>query len=213
MPPGDFIALAEELGLIVPIGEWVLREACREAMRWPASISVAVNVSPLQFEKPEALIAAVDKVLKATKLPGRRLEIEITESAFLRGEGAVLQALHAIRAMGVRIAMDDFGTGYSSLSQLNSFPFDKIKIDRSFVSGRSQSPDRSAIVRAITALGVSLGMATIAEGVETSEELARIRANGCTSVQGYLFSKPVPTEGVADLIAQFAPAQSSPRAA
>ncbi len=213
VPPGDFIPLAEELGLIVSMGEWILREACREAAAWPDAISIAVNVSACQFERPQALIAAIDRALKASGLPGHRLEIEITESALLRNKDAVFDTLHTIRANGVRVAMDDFGTGYSSLSQLNSFPFDKIKIDRSFVSGKGKSADRNAIVRAITALGVSLGMTTIAEGVETSEELARIRASGCTSVQGYLFSKPVPIEEVDDLINQFTTPTSSSRAA
>ncbi|WP_158807463.1 EAL domain-containing protein [Beijerinckia sp. L45] len=204
VPPNDFIPLAEEIGLIVAIGEWVLREACRDAVHWPESISVAVNVSPCQFENAAALVTSIEKALKASGLPGNRLEVEITESVLLRKESAVLSALHAMRALGVRIAMDDFGTGYSSLSQLSSFPFDKIKIDRSFVTSKGDCKDQNAIVRAITALGISLGMATIAEGVETSEELARIRANGCTSVQGYHFSRPLPIEQVDGLIAGFA---------
>jgi diguanylate cyclase (GGDEF)-like protein len=204
VPPNDFIPLAEEIGLIVAIGEWVLREACKDAVHWPASISVAVNVSPYQFENTVALVASIEKALSVTGLPGSRLEVEITETVLLRNEKAVLAALHALRALGVRIAMDDFGTGYSSLSQLSSFPFDKIKIDRSFVTSKGNCDDQNAIVRAITALGASLGMATIAEGVETSEELARIRANGCSSVQGYHFSRPLPIEQIDSLIAGFA---------
>jgi len=202
--PADFIPLAEEIGLIVPLGEWVLREACHEAARWPSNVSVAVNVSPYQFGDTTRLVAVVAQALAAAGLPGRRLEVEITESVLLRNEQAVLTALHNLRAMEVRVAMDDFGTGYSSLSQLHSFPFDKIKIDRSFVRDHGDIAGQNAIIRAITALGVSLGMSTIAEGVETADQLARIRAEGCTSVQGYLFSQPVPVEQVASLIADFA---------
>ncbi len=202
--PVDFIPVAEEIGLIVPLGEWVLREACREAMHWPEGVSVAVNVSPHQFEDTTRLVAVIARSLAASGLPGARLEIEITESVLLRNEGAVLAALHQVRAMGIRVAMDDFGTGYSSLSQLHSFPFDKIKIDRSFVKDRGDTTGQNAIIRAITALGVSLGMSTIAEGVETSEQLDRIRTEGCTSVQGYLYSRPVPVEEISELIAKFA---------
>ena len=212
--PGEFISIAEEIGLIVPIGEWVLREACSEAAGWPSQVSVAVNVSSHQFEDTDRLLDAVARSLAASGLPGSRLEIEITESVLLRNEQAVLATLHRLRAMEVRIAMDDFGTGYSSLSQLHSFPFDKIKIDRSFVKDRDakaggltevdEVASQNAIIRAITALGVSLGMTTIAEGVETPDQLARIRAEGCTSVQGYLFSRPVPVEQVGEFIAGFA---------
>ena len=202
--PADFIPLAEEIGLIVPLGDWVMREACTQATRWPVGISVAVNVSPYQFEDCDRLVDVVTKALAGSGLPGHRLEIEITESVLLRSEKTVLAALHRVRAMGVRVAMDDFGTGYSSLSQLHSFPFDKIKIDRSFVTGHADTAGQNAIIRAITALGVSLGMATIAEGVETPDQLARIRAEGCMSVQGYLFSKPVPVEQINNLIAEFA---------
>jgi len=198
--PADFIPLAEEIGLIVQLGEWVLQEACCEAAGWPGEVSVAVNVSPHQFADPARLLDMVSRSLAHAGLPGRRLEIEITESVLLRNEAVVLQALHRLRAMEVRVAMDDFGTGYSSLSQLHSFPFDKIKIDRSFVTDRGDTAGQNAIIRAITALGVSLGMATIAEGVETADQLDRIRTEGCTSVQGYLFSRPVPADQVAGLI-------------
>jgi EAL domain-containing protein (putative c-di-GMP-specific phosphodiesterase class I) len=203
VPPIEFIPMAEEIGLIVSLGEWVMREACAEAARWPASVSVAVNVSPHQFEDSNRLVEMVTKALSWSGLPGHRLEIEITESVLLRNEKTVLAALHRVRAMGVRVAMDDFGTGYSSLSQLHSFPFDKIKIDRSFVRDNGDAAGQNAIIRAITALGVSLGMSTIAEGVETHDQLARIRAEGCKSVQGYLFSKPVPVEQVEALITEF----------
>lgn len=202
--PLEFIPLAEEIGLIVPIGEWVLREACCKAVGWPDSISIAVNVSSHQFEDTARLISMVTTALAASGLPGNRLEIEITESVLLRNEKAVLVALHQLRAMGVQVAIDDFGTGFSSLSQLHSFPFDKIKIDRSFVTDRGDSAGQNAIIRAITALGGSLGMSTIAEGVETPEQLERIRAEGCNSVQGYLFSRPVPIEQVEHLISMFA---------
>ena len=205
VPPGDFIPLAEDIGLIVAIGDWVLREACVEAMRWPDTMAVAVNVSPRQFENPGHLVESVGRALAASGLPGRRLEIEITESALMRNEDNVLEALNRLRAMGVRVAMDDFGTGYSSLSQLRSFPFDKIKIDRSFVNdrGSGETGNQGAIIRAITALGASLGMSTIAEGVETSDQLVNLRADGCTSVQGYLFSRPVPVGQIDGLIASF----------
>ncbi len=211
--PADFVPLAEEIGLIVPIGEWVLREACCQAARWPDGMSVAVNVSPHQFTDTARLVGLVAQSLASSGLPGRRLEIEITESVLLRHEQAVLDALHRLRAMDVRVAMDDFGTGYSSLSQLHSFPFDKIKIDRSFVKDRGDNnghaAGQAAVIRAITALGVSLGMSTIAEGVETSDQLARIRAEGCMAVQGYLFSQPVPVEQVAPLISEFARRRSA----
>ena len=201
--PGMFIPVAEEIGLIVPLGEWVLREACAEAARWPGSLIVAVNVSPHQFEDAGRLVDVVARALATSGLPGSRLEVEITEGVLLRNDPSVLAALHKIRAMQVRVAMDDFGTGYSSLSQLQSFPFDKIKIDQSFVSGSGDVAGQNAIIRAITSLGVSLGMETIAEGVETAEQLARIRSEGCTSVQGYLFGRPVPVAEMDALIDGF----------
>ncbi len=201
--PAEFIPMAEEIGLIVPLGEWVLREACREAARWPDSVMVAVNISPLQFEDLPRLLDAVARSLRHADLPGRRLEIEITEGALLCNEQGVLAALNRLRAMDVRVAMDDFGTGYSSLSQLRSFPFDKIKIDRSFVTDTGDLASQNAFIRAINALGASLGMSTIAEGVETEEQLARIRAEGCTSVQGFLFSRPVGPEQVDSVLAGF----------
>ena len=205
VPPGEFIPLAEDVGLITAIGDWVLGEACVEAMRWPDSMSVAVNVSPRQFENPAHLIEAVRQALAGSGLPGHRLELEITESALLRHEQTILKALTHLRSMGVRLAMDDFGTGYSSLSQLQNFPFDKIKIDRSFVSDVKAPENRrqDAIVRAITALSAGLGMSTIAEGVETSEQLIQLRDGGCSSVQGYFISRPVPVAQVPDLIARF----------
>lgn len=204
IPPGDFIPLAEEIGLIVPLGEWVIRQSCLEATRWPDQIRVAVNVSSLQFADAERLVNVITHALATSGLPGRRLEIEITESVLLRDQSFVLAALHQLHALGVRVAMDDFGTGYSSLSQLRSFPFDKIKIDRSFVHTNDNPDSQNAIVRAITALGISLGMQTIAEGVETAGELERVRSEGCRSVQGYLFSRPVPSSEIAALLRRFA---------
>ncbi len=198
--PLDFIPLAEEIGLIVPIGEWVIRQACRDAMTWPAHMSVAVNVSPAQF-KSDRIVETIISALATSGLPARRLEVEITEGVLLQENEKTLQTLHRLRELGVRVSMDDFGTGYASLSYLRSFPFDKIKIDRSFVQDLATKPDGEAIIRAIAGLGKSLGMTTVAEGVETPEQMQRIRLEGCTDVQGYLISRPVPTE---DLLPVFA---------
>lgn len=200
VPPDQFIPLAEDMGLILPLGEWVLREACRIAKTWPGHLSVAVNVSPKQLLDRERLPRVIASTLASLRFPAHRLEIEITENALVR-EAEALEVLTAIRAMGVRVSMDDFGTGYSSLSQLRRFPFDKLKIDRSFVQDLGHNEEAGAVVRAIAALGRSLGMATIAEGVETAEQEARCRADGCTEIQGYLVSKPVPEKEVAGLIA------------
>ena len=200
--PADFIPLAEEIGLIVPIGEWVIRQACRDAMRWPMPLSVAVNVSPAQF-KSDRLVETILSALAHAGLPAARLEIEITEGVLLQENERTLATLHKLRNLGVRVSMDDFGTGYSSLSYLRSFPFDKIKIDRSFVKGMSQSQDGDAIIRAISGLGKSLGMTTVAEGVETPEQMRRIRAEGCTDVQGYLVSKPISPTDLLKLLSEF----------
>ncbi len=197
--PADFIPLAEEVGLIVPIGEWVVRQACRDAALWPASVSVAVNVSPAQF-KSERLVDMIVSALATSGLPPRRLEIEITEGVLLQNNEHTLDTLHRLRKLGVRVSMDDFGTGYSSLSYLRSFPFDKIKIDRSFVKDIATAPDGDAIIRAIAGLGRSLGMTTVAEGVETEEQMRRIQAEGCTDVQGYLISRPVPLDDLLRLL-------------
>jgi predicted signal transduction protein with EAL and GGDEF domain len=200
--PLDFIPLAEEIGLIVPIGEWVVRQACRDAMTWPEHMSVAVNVSPAQF-KSDRLVETIISALAGSGLPARRLEVEITEGVLLQENDRTLQTLHRLRELGVRVSMDDFGTGYSSLSYLRSFPFDKIKIDRSFVKDLTSKPDGEAIIRAIAGLGKSLGMTTVAEGVETAEQMQRIRLEGCTDVQGYLISKPVPAEDLRQVFAGF----------
>jgi diguanylate cyclase (GGDEF)-like protein len=199
IPPGDFIPLAEEIGLIVPIGEWVLRQACRDAVTWPDDVRVAVNLSPVQF-KSRGLVTAVFSALAASHLAASRLELEITESVLLDDSETVLSMLHQIKALGVSISMDDFGTGYSSLSYLRSFPFDKIKIDRSFVRDLATSGDAAAIIRAVAGLGSSLGMSTTAEGVETQEQLDQLRAEGCTEVQGYLISRPRPAGELGDLL-------------
>ncbi len=201
VPPLDFIPLAEETALIVPIGEWVLRQACAEAMKWPSDIRVAVNLSPAQF-KIRNLSQMVMSALAQSGLPAQRLELEITESVLLVDNESTLATLHQLRALGVRISMDDFGTGYSSLSYLRSFPFDKIKIDRSFVHEVDANSDSKAIIRAVTGLGSSLGMATTAEGVETEEELKYLMQQGCTEAQGYLFSRPKPARDALKLLAK-----------
>ncbi len=199
--PAAFVPLAEETGLIVPIGEWVLRTACAEAARWPGRLKVAVNVSPVQF-RDSRLITVVEDALACSGLPPELLELEVTESVLLQNNVATLKMLHALHEIGVRISMDDFGTGYSSLSYLRSFPFDKIKIDQSFVRDLASSADAAAIIRAITALGASLGIRTTAEGVETEQQLTQLRAEGCSELQGYLFSRPIPPEHVPALIAR-----------
>ena len=201
VPPADFIPLAEEIGLITQIGEWVLRTACREAASWPTQATVAVNVSAVQF-KSGKLAETVVSALAQARLPAERLELEITENALLGETNLVLKTLHAVRDLGVRVSMDDFGTGYSSLGYLRKFPFDKIKIDKSFVNGLGVSSDCDAIVRAVTSLGVSLGMRITAEGVETADQLARIRTEGCTEVQGYLTGRPLSAAEVTALLAK-----------
>jgi diguanylate cyclase (GGDEF)-like protein len=200
--PGEFIHLTEEMGLIVPLGEWALRQACLEAMKWPDDIQVAVNLSPVQFSGHD-LVGTVAAALAASGLPARRLDLEVTESVLLANNTQNVQILHQLRDLGVHISMDDFGTGYSSLSYLRSFPFDKIKIDQSFVRDLLDSKDAAAIVRAIAAMGNSLGMATVAEGVEQPEQLERLRAKGCTEVQGYLFSVPLPARDLPNLLHRF----------
>jgi diguanylate cyclase (GGDEF)-like protein len=198
--PADFIPLAEEIGLIVPLGEWVLRRACTDAATWPDSIKVAVNLSPAQF-KSRRLLESVITALAVSKLSANRLELEITEGVLLDDHDTTLAILHQLRGFGVRIAMDDFGTGYSSLSYLRSFPFDKIKIDSSFIRTIADEDSSLAIIRAVTGLSTSLGMMTTAEGVETEEQLARVRAEGCTEVQGFIFSAARPSDEVMELVA------------
>lgn len=189
--PNDFLPLAEETGLIVAIGEWVLRRACRDAATWPGNLKVAVNVSGAQF-KSRALAHTVISALAESGLNPARLEVEITESVLLADTEFALATLHHIKSLGVQIAMDDFGTGYSSLSYLRLFPFDKIKIDQSFVNELSLDGDAAAIVRAVIALGASLGITTIAEGVETEGQMRALIAEGCNEAQGYLIGRPTP---------------------
>jgi diguanylate cyclase (GGDEF)-like protein len=188
--PADFIPLAEETGLIVPLGEWVLRTACAEAVGWPDEMRVAVNVSAVQFRHAQ-VAEMVCSALVSSGLPARRLEIEITESVLMQDGADVTDALHRLRAIGVRTSLDDFGTGYSSLSYLRRFPFHKLKVDRSFIQALADPGTRS-IVRAIVSLGHGLGMTVTAEGVETVDQLERVRKEGCNEVQGYLYSKPLP---------------------
>ncbi|MCU6453703.1 EAL domain-containing protein [Sphingomonas sp. A2-49] len=197
--PVEFIPVAEDTGLIVGIGEWVLHEACRQATLWPDHVRVAINVSPLQF-RSQGFAAIVLQALARSGLPANRLEIEITESVFLDGEENVLNVLHRLRALGVRVALDDFGTGYSSLSYLRSFPFDKIKIDRSFVTNVAADASSAAIVRAIVDLAAALHMEITAEGVEDADQLGCLRGQGCDSIQGFLLSRPVEIEGIAHLL-------------
>ncbi|MGF3025410.1 putative bifunctional diguanylate cyclase/phosphodiesterase [Methylobacterium aquaticum] len=197
--PAAFVPVAEETGLIVPLGEWVLRRACQEAARWPDPVRVSVNLSPVQFRTGD-IDATVIAALRDAGLDPHRLELEITEGVLLQDTPSTLAILHRLKGIGVRIAMDDFGTGYSSLGYLRAFPFDKIKIDRSFVADLSVRPDALAIVRAVTTLADSLGMSTTAEGVETEEQLAHLRGAGCTEVQGYLISRPVAAEAVAPML-------------
>ena len=191
VPPSEFIPIAEEIGMIAALGEWVLRQACGCAVQWPDGMTLAVNLSPAQF-KSKNLVGVIKDALLASGLKPTRLELEITESVMLTESDATLATLHEIRSHGVRIAMDDFGTGYSSLSYLRRFPFDKIKIDQSFVRELASRPDCIKIVRSIAALGASLGMTTTAEGVETPEQFEQLQAAGCDQVQGYYFGRPEP---------------------
>jgi diguanylate cyclase (GGDEF)-like protein len=197
--PIQFIPLAEETGLIIPIGEWALHEACRVAATWPDHIRVAVNISPIQFRSPN-LAAVVLQALARSGIAPNRLELEITESLFIDNVEATLSSLHSLRALGVRVALDDFGTGYSSLSYLRSFPFDKLKIDRSFIVDLLEHKGATAIIRAITTLADALGIETTAEGVEHCEQLDILRAEGCGQIQGYLFSRPIPAQDVEALL-------------
>jgi diguanylate cyclase (GGDEF)-like protein len=204
VPPGEFIPLTEEIGLIGPIGAWVLKQACREAATWPDDLKVAVNLSPVQF-KSGTVVLDVIAALGASGLPAGRLELEITEAVLLQDTDATIATLSNLRDLGVSISMDDFGTGYSSLGYLRKFPFDKIKIDGSFIRDLSEQPDSVAIVRAVAGLGSSLGISTTAEGCETEAQLQRLRDEGCTEVQGYLFSKPIPANEVRMLLQRLKP--------
>ncbi len=197
--PADFIPVAEDTGLINPLGILMLRRACLDASAWPDDVRVAVNLSPLQFRQGN-LLATVMEILTQTGLSPRRLELEITETLLLEKSDQVLATLHALRALGVRIALDDFGTGYSSLSYLRSFPFDKIKIDRSFVRDLGDNREAQAIIRSIVSLGKGLGVTITAEGVETESELSCLRTEGCHEGQGFLFSKARPNIEIVSLL-------------
>ena len=196
--PADFVPVAEQTGLIVPLGEWVLNEACRTAMTWPRAATVSVNVSPVQFETD--LVASVKAALAGSGLPAGRLVIEITESVLMRDDETTVAILRELKSLGVRIAMDDFGTGYSSLSYLRTFPFDVVKIDQSFVRGDGDPERLAAIVRAVSDLGRSIGMAITAEGVETMGQLEAIHRSGCGTAQGFLIGRPVPSEAVVQFL-------------
>ncbi|MGI4801410.1 MAG: putative bifunctional diguanylate cyclase/phosphodiesterase, partial [Janthinobacterium lividum] len=198
VPPEEFIPLAEETGLIIPLGRWVLNQACADAATWPGNLKIAVNVSAVQFGCP-TLIEDVSTALRASGLAPDRLEIEITETVMLDNSEAIFVILHNLRDLGLGIAMDDFGIGYSSLNYLRRFPFTKVKIDRSFIEGLGRVAECDAIVSAVTDLCETLGMATLAEGVETEEQLQQLRAGRCAEAQGYLFSRPRPASEVAAL--------------
>jgi diguanylate cyclase (GGDEF)-like protein len=207
VPPSDFIPVAEEMGLIVQLGEWALRQACAEATEWPDGICVSVNLSPLQFSKGN-LVSSVMSALASAGLPASRLELEITESVLLEKSERNITILNQLRDLGVRISMDDFGTGYSSIGYLRSFPFDKIKIDQSFVRDLLVDEGSLAIVRAIAGLGVSFGITTTAEGVETEEQMQCLNLEGCIEVQGYLYSKPVPANEIVGVLERLAKSRS-----
>lgn len=199
VPPSEFIPLAEDIGLIGQVGAWVLKKACAEAAKWPADVQLAVNLSPAQF-RGRALVLDVLAALEHSGLPANRLELEITETVMLQATGPTLATLHSLRELGVHISLDDFGTGCSSLSHLHEFPFDKLKIDRTFIEHIHDNGSSLAIVRAVIELASSLGMSTTAEGVETMEQLAWLRAEGCVEVQGYFFSPARPASQIAGLL-------------
>jgi diguanylate cyclase (GGDEF)-like protein len=202
--PGEFVPLAEQAGLIFDLGRWALRQACKEAVDWPHGLTVAVNLSPAQFSTEHAIVEQVRDALAASGLPAGRLELEITESLLMSNTEVVLAALQQLQAMGVRIAMDDFGTGFSSLGYLWRFPFDKLKIDRSFVQGLGQDAKVDLVVKSIVSLAHALKMRVNAEGVETGSQLAQLRTLGCDELQGYLLGRPGPVEPVVDAVARTA---------
>ena len=199
VPPGEFIPLAEESGLIVEMGEWILREACREAASWPMPLQIAVNLSPAQFMHGD-MVSLLHSILLETGLTPGRLELEITEGVLIEDFDRGLALLRRLKALGVRISMDDFGSGYSSLSYLQAFPFDKIKVDRAFVMNLGRNPQSAAIVRAVIGLGHGLEMSIVAEGVETQEQLSFLSDEGCDAVQGYFIGRPQPIGQYAALV-------------
>jgi EAL domain-containing protein (putative c-di-GMP-specific phosphodiesterase class I) len=191
LAPDQFIAIAEESGLIVPLGAWILRRACRDAAGWPSQFKLAVNLSPVQFKQND-LIDTFKTALGESGLAPERLEVEITETILIEKNEENLAILHELKKLGVSVVLDDFGVGYSSMRYLQMFPFDKIKIDKSFIQSMTNHADSGAIVSAIAGLGRALDVETTAEGVETMEQLAMIRTAGCQLAQGFLFSRPVP---------------------
>jgi EAL domain-containing protein (putative c-di-GMP-specific phosphodiesterase class I) len=199
LAPMKFIPLAEETGLIIPIGRWVLKSACAQAMAWQRqgvpALSMAVNLSPRQFQD-DHLLRDIDEALRESGLPAQLLQLEITESMVVQNVTRAIKTLDAIQARGVRLAIDDFGTGYSSMSMMKQFPIDTIKIDRSFVRDLANNVEDQAIATAIISMGKALGLTVVAEGVETSEQDAFLRAGACDELQGYLFSKPIPAEAI-----------------
>jgi EAL domain-containing protein (putative c-di-GMP-specific phosphodiesterase class I) len=199
LPPAEFIGLAEEIGLIVPLGEWILAEACRTVVRHPG-LSVSINVSPAQF-MVDGLAKAVAAVLRQTGLPAHLLELELTESVLLEDTVRARRTLEALKRLGVKLSMDDFGTGYSSIGYLRSFPFDAIKIDRQFVSDLDKEGDARSIIQAIVGLGRALDLDVVAEGVETAEQLLILRADQCREVQGFLTGAPMPKNELEEFLA------------
>jgi diguanylate cyclase (GGDEF)-like protein len=199
IPPNTFIPLAEESGLIIPMGEWILREACREAASWPRKLQIAINLSPIQFRHGD-LAGLVHSILLETGLSPGRIELEITEGVLIGDFSRAVSILRRLKALGVRIAMDDFGTGYSSLSYLQSFPFDKIKIDQAFIANLDHTPQSAAIIRAVIGLGHGLKLPIVAEGVETRSQLEFLARESCDEVQGYLFGRPGPIGNFAELV-------------
>jgi EAL domain-containing protein (putative c-di-GMP-specific phosphodiesterase class I) len=200
VPPAEFIPIAEDVGLITEIGRWVLQQACADAVEWPADLKVAVNLSAAQFAGGD-IVEEIKAVLSAAGLSPKRLVVEITESLLLSQKRGTLDTLNRLKALGVPITMDDFGTGYSSLSYLRNYPFDRIKIDRAFVGPASRGEASPAIIQTIVNLGHSLGMTTVAEGVETQDDLELLLAAGCSEGQGYFFSPPVTGDKVLGLVA------------
>jgi EAL domain-containing protein (putative c-di-GMP-specific phosphodiesterase class I) len=201
VPPAEFIPVAEEMGLIAPIGEWALRRACQEAVRWMGGLKVSVNLSAAQFRSGRNLVPLVASALEAAGLPASRLELEIAETAMLQDTAETVATLHQLKRLGVSISMDDFGTGHSSLSHLLRFPFSKVKIDQSFVRGLGERGNgAAAIVRAVVGLGISLDLTVTAEGVETEDQLYQLAAQGLTEAQGHLFSRPVPGDEIPRLL-------------
>ncbi len=206
MPPGTFIPLAEESGIIIALGEWVLRTACREAASWPRPLSIAINLSPVQFQHGD-LPSLMHQILLETGLPAARLELEITEGVLIGEFNRAVAILRRLKNLGVRIAMDDFGTGYSSLSYLQSFPFDKIKIDQAFVANLSHSQQAATIIRAVIALGRGLDLPVVAEGVETEEQRSFLAGEHCNEIQGFFVGRPMPIADYAEVVGR----QHAPR--